>query len=242
VTAELSFGHACTTEGVRNRQLSFTGSGAMNIYEILERCGSMPLPPYIKRMPDNEDRHRYQTVYADKPGSIAAPTAGLHFTQELLDVLSSRGIIIRRITLHVGPGTFMPVTAGEISDHAMQSEYFDVDVMLPGEMRTVKAAGKRVVTVGTTATRALEGLLGGEYCPDGSGSSGHFSGHTDIFIYPGHKFTAADALLTNFHLPRSTPLMLASAFCGLEKLMSAYRVAIARGYRFFSYGDAMLIL
>ena len=136
----------------------------------------------------------------------------------------------------------MPIKAAEICDHEMQSEYFEVEERLPGEIQAVKAAGKRVVTVGTTATRALEGLLGGNYSPDESRDKGHFRGHTGIFICPGHKFIAADGLLTNFHLPRSTPLMLASAFCGLEKLMSAYRAAIARGYRFFSYGDAMLIL
>jgi S-adenosylmethionine:tRNA ribosyltransferase-isomerase len=242
VSAEVSFSHKGTAAGGRGRQLTFTGSGALHISEILERCGSMPLPPYIKRTPDDEDRQRYQTVYADKPGSIAAPTAGLHFTQEILDILSSRGVIIRRITLHVGPGTFLPVTAGNIRDHEMQPEHFDVDVTLPDEMRVVKAAGKRVVTVGTTATRALEGLLGGKYCPDVGARGRQYSGHTDIFISPGHKFAATDALLTNFHLPRSTPLMLASAFCGLEILMSAYHEAIASGYRFFSYGDAMLIL
>ena len=233
VTAELSLG---------GRQLIFTGRDSSDIYGILELCGAMPIPPYIKRMPDDEDRHRYQTVYADKPGSIAAPTAGLHFTPELVALISARGVLVRRITLHVGPGTFKPITATEISDHQMQPEYFEVEKGLPGEMQAVKAAGKRVVTVGTTATRALEGLLGGIYCPDREGNNGHFQGHTGIFICPGHKFLAADALLTNFHLPRSTPLMLAAAFCGLENLMMAYRAAIARGYRFFSYGDAMLIL
>jgi S-adenosylmethionine:tRNA ribosyltransferase-isomerase len=242
VTAELSFGNPGVGDLDGGRYLKFTGLGFSDINRILELCGSMPLPPYIKRTPDEDDMQRYQTVYAEKPGSIAAPTAGLHFTNKLLDSIESAGVIIRNITLHVGPGTFRPVTAGLIRDHKMQEEYFEAEAGLPQEIRAVKSAGKRVVTVGTTATRAIEGILKGDFAPDKNARNGIISGHTDIFISPGHEFIAPDSLLTNFHLPRSTPLMLAAAFCGIERLMEAYREAIAKGYRFFSYGDAMLIL
>jgi S-adenosylmethionine:tRNA ribosyltransferase-isomerase len=241
VTAEVYTEKSASSGAERERHLRFTGPDAGDIQEILGLCGSMPLPPYIRRLPDAEDIQRYQTVYADSPGSIAAPTAGLHFTERLLDDLSSGGIMIRRITLHVGPGTFRPITVEEINDHAMQSEYFEMESGLPAEIMAVKAGGKKVFAVGTTATRALEGFLGrGSF--SGSAGNSRISGCTDIFIKPGHKFLAPDSLLTNFHLPRSTPLMLAAAFCGFERLMAAYREAIARDYRFFSYGDAMLIL
>ncbi len=223
------------------RRLRFCTAADKHISEILERCGSMPLPPYIKRTPDEDDMQRYQTVYAEKCGSIAAPTAGLHFTGELLRNLSVKGVIIRRLTLHVGPGTFKPIKTDRLSDHVMQSEYFEIEASLTDEIDRAKKAGKRVITVGTTATRALEGFLSGRYEAGGNGD-GIIRGSTDIFIHPGYEFRAVDVLLTNFHLPRSTPLMLASAFCGFGKLMEAYDEAIARGYRFFSYGDAMLIL
>jgi|WetSurMetagenome_2_1015567.scaffolds.fasta_scaffold00600_10 S-adenosylmethionine:tRNA ribosyltransferase-isomerase len=242
VTAELFSASPGPDGTAGGRYLRFIGSVPANIREILELCGSMPLPPYIKRLPDDEDRQRYQTVYADRPGSIAAPTAGLHFTKELLDLIESQGVLIRHVTLHVGPGTFKPVTAEYISDHRMLPEYFEMEAGLPSEIREVKASGRKVITVGTTATRALEGLLGGKYCPGEGNGNGRISGYTDIFISPGHNFAAPDALLTNFHLPHSTPLMLAAAFAGLDKLMEAYREAVAGGYRFFSYGDAMLIL
>ena len=223
------------------RRLRFRSAGDRHISEILEQCGSMPLPPYIKRSPDEDDIHRYQTVYAEKSGSIAAPTAGLHFTDELLRSLSEKGVLIRRLTLHIGPGTFKPIKADHLSDHSMQSEYFEIEASLLSEIDRTKKAGKRVITVGTTATRALEGFLSGR-CEERGNGDGIIRGSTDIFIHPGYEFRAVDVLLTNFHLPRSTPLMLASAFCGFGKLMEAYDEAISRGYRFFSYGDAMLIL
>jgi len=241
VSADISFGKN-NQAGTGGRYLRFTGSGASDINGILALCGSMPLPPYIKREPDKDDEKRYQTIYADRPGSIAAPTAGLHFTETLLDSMACAGVNIRKITLHVGPGTFRPVTADNVKDHEMLAEYFEAPAGLPEEIAAVKASGKRVVTVGTTATRAVEGLLGGVFTPAGKTDNGVVRGLTDIFIYPGHKFLAPDALLTNFHLPRSTPLMLAAAFCGMDNLIKAYREAVSGGYRFFSYGDAMLIL
>jgi S-adenosylmethionine:tRNA ribosyltransferase-isomerase len=242
VSAEISIAEGCSDEAGGGRRLRFIGAGSADINGILERCGYMPLPPYIKRQPDEDDRTKYQTVYAEKPGSIAAPTAGLHFTTELLDSIEAAGVITRYITLHVGPGTFRPINSDLVKDHKMLAEYFEVEEGLPEEIEAVKSAGGKVITVGTTSTRAIEGLLSGSFSPDRDSRAGFISGYTDIFICPGHKFAAPDALLTNFHLPRSTPLMLAAAFCGIGRLMEAYRSAIARGYRFFSYGDAMLIL
>jgi S-adenosylmethionine:tRNA ribosyltransferase-isomerase len=241
IEAELLLEDSRAVSGEQKKCLRFLNPGATHIEELLERCGSMPLPPYIKRLPDDEDRERYQTVYAEKTGSIAAPTAGLHFTNNLLHSLSEKGVIIRRLTLHVGPGTFKPIKSEHLQHHAMQSEYFEIEAPLLSEIEHTKKSGKRVVTVGTTATRALEGFLSKAYQATGNGD-GTIRGYTDIFIRPGYQFKVADALLTNFHLPRSTPLMLASAFCGFEKLMQAYGEAISMGYRFFSYGDAMLIL
>jgi S-adenosylmethionine:tRNA ribosyltransferase-isomerase len=223
------------------RRLRFRSSGGRHISEILQQCGAMPLPPYIKRTPDEDDILRYQTVYAEKRGSIAAPTAGLHFTEGLLERISEMGVTVRRLTLHVGPGTFKPIKTDRLDEHVMQSEYFEIEASLLRGIEQTKRSGKKVVTVGTTATRALEGYLSGRY-ESGSNGDGIIRGMTDIFIHPGYEFRAVDALLTNFHLPRSTPLMLASAFCGFGKLKEAYDEAIAGGYRFFSYGDAMLIL
>jgi S-adenosylmethionine:tRNA ribosyltransferase-isomerase len=238
--AELYFS-ASPYDGKTRRYLRVSHAAEGHADEILQRCGSMPLPPYIKRTPDDEDMERYQTVYAEKSGSIAAPTAGLHFTADVLDSLSEKGVRIRKITLHVGPGTFRPIKVELLQHHCMQSEYFEIETSLIDEIAAAKKSGQRVVTVGTTATRALEGFLSGLYQPTGNGD-GIIRGHTDIFIHPGYQFRVVDALLTNFHLPRSTPLMLASAFCGFDKLMKAYTEAISLGYRFFSYGDAMLIL
>jgi S-adenosylmethionine:tRNA ribosyltransferase-isomerase len=228
--------------------------GAETASETVWRFGQMPLPPYIKRRPSEADKKWYQTVYAEKEGSIAAPTAGLHFTGELIEELQRRGVLVRFLTLHVGTGTFKPITAVDIEDHRMEKEYFEVDEDLMREIREVKKAGKRVITVGTTTTRAIEAVFQGAYAKTGTGMRGNgdpepdtlrsrpIRGSTDIFIFPGYTFGVSDALLTNFHLPRSTTLMLASAFCGREKLMAAYRHAVAMEYRFFSYGDAMLIL
>lgn len=221
--------------------------------QIIWQHGLMPLPPYIRRAPDSSDRERYQTVYAEKEGSIAAPTAGLHFTRDLLNSLEARGVLLRTVTLHVGIGTFRPITSRTVDAHRMDAEYFDFDASVLDDITAVKASGHAVMAVGTTATRAVEAVMAGRYrscgpeqapAGEGGGSSlkGAIRGMTDLFIRPGHTFRAVDRLVTNFHLPRSTPLMLASALCGREKLMRAYNEAITEGYRFFSYGDAMLIL
>jgi S-adenosylmethionine:tRNA ribosyltransferase-isomerase len=202
--------------------------------------GEMPLPPYIKRRPDSSDKERYQTVYAEKEGSIAAPTAGLHFTHELISRLTGKSVLIRSVTLHVGIGTFRPVKAAELKDHTMESEFFEISPDLITEIEDLKKRGNRLIAVGTTATRTIEGYLGGRCSV--SSSNGTISGSTDIFIHEGFRPKAVDSLITNFHLPRSTPLMLASVFAGREKLLETYASAISLGYRFFSYGDAMLVL
>ncbi len=236
------------------KQARFEYAG--DFMDIIWKCGSMPLPPYIKRSPDALDKETYQTVYAKEEGAIAAPTAGLHFTERILDTLTSKGIIVRAITLHVGIGTFRPIRSECVEEHTMESEFFTIKRGLVTEIERTKAAGKRIVSVGTTTTRAIEGFMSGCYTSSsnspfppflkvGKGvlqNSQFLSGATDIFIYPGYTFKAVTALFTNFHLPRSTPLLLASAFCGWEKLRKSYEDAIRAKYRFFSYGDAMLIL
>jgi S-adenosylmethionine:tRNA ribosyltransferase-isomerase len=211
--------------------------------DIIWEYGSMPLPPYIRRRPDESDKETYQTVYAKKQGSIAAPTAGLHFTDRLLKEVTLKGITIRELTLHVGTGTFRPIKTKDVEEHLMDPEYFEIDRRLISEIEETKASGKRVVSVGTTTTRAIEGYFSGQWTMvNGRKENSHIKGYTDIFIYPGYKFKAVNSLITNFHLPKSTPLMLTSAICGWGKLIKAYKEAIARRYRFFSYGDAMLIL
>lgn len=218
------------------------GKTARLIYEgelecVLWETGRMPLPPYIKREPDEEDKERYQTVYARKAGSIAAPTAGLHFTEELLESIERRGVLVRYLTLHVGTGTFTPIRTENVEDHLMDSEHFEMEKSLLEEIRRLRG---RLVAVGTTTTRAIEGFLSGQSAISEDGNS--LKGSTDMFIYPGYRFRAVSALVTNFHLPRSTPLMLASALAGRPRLLDSYREAVREGYRFFSYGDAMLIL
>lgn len=208
--------------------------------DIIWKCGDMPLPPYIRRLPDASDKERYQTVYAKKEGSIAAPTAGLHFTERLFQEIIKKGIIVRELTLHVGVGTFRPIRSETIEGHFMEPEYFDIDMDLISEIERVKASGKRIVAVGTTTTRAIEGFISGK-C-NVTSQNGRLKGKTDIFIYPGYRFKIVDSIITNFHLPRSTPLMLVSALCGWEKLRESYEKAMRAKYRFFSYGDAMLIL
>jgi len=226
---------------------SFKYSG--DFMDIIWRCGSMPLPPYIRRLPDESDKERYQTIYAREEGSIAAPTAGLHLTKRLLKEIVSRGIMVRELTLHVGIGTFRPIRAKNVEEHSMESEYFEIETGVVSQIEKARASGKRIVSVGTTTARAIEGFMSGMYKPiegetrrDGEAKNGTFRGHTDIFIYPGYEFKAVTSLITNFHLPKSTPLMLTSALCGWEKLGSSYEEAIRAKYRFFSYGDAMLIL
>jgi len=211
-----------------------------DLQEVLWRRGQMPLPPYIKRKPLPEDKTWYQTIYAEIPGSVAAPTAGLHFNEEILKGLSEKGVLIRKLTLHVGPGTFRLIRTEDIEDHKMEEEFFEIPVSLFDELRELKERGGRVIATGTTTTRALEGYASGRYMT--LSVNGQLKGSTDIFIYPGYEFKIIDGLITNFHLPRSTPLLLASAFAGIENLQKAYKEAISMGYRFFSYGDAMLII
>jgi S-adenosylmethionine:tRNA ribosyltransferase-isomerase len=202
----------------------------------LERVGRVPLPPYIRRPggPLPLDRERYQTIFAREPGSAAAPTAGLHFTPEILSRLEARGVARSRVTLHVGPGTFLPVREGDLARHRMHPEPYRVPEETAAAFRACRAGGGRVVAVGSTAVRTLEAAhAGGELRPG--------SGRTSLFVIPGYGFRAVDAMVTNFHLPRSTLLMLVCAFAGRERTLAAYEEAVARGYRFHSYGDAMLI-
>lgn len=201
---------------------------------LLERAGHMPLPPYIQRQDLPEDRDRYQTVYAEQPGAVAAPTAGLHFDAALFERLEARGVRRAFCTLHVGAGTFQPVRVEDVEAHRMHPEWISVDESLVETIRATKAAGRRVVAVGTTAVRALETAASG-------GRLEPFTGDSRIFIYPGYRFQVVDALITNFHLPGSTLMMLVSAFSSRERILDAYRHAIENRYRFFSYGDAMLI-
>ncbi len=202
--------------------------------EIFERYGHIPLPPYIEREDTQEDIARYQTVYADKPGAVAAPTAGLHFTQALLARLQQQGVNLETITLHVGAGTFKPVKVEDPTQHKMHSEFIHVSESVCEKIRQTKKQGGRVIAVGTTCVRALESAALNRELKT-------LTGDTDIFIYPGFEFKVVDALITNFHLPRSTLLMLISAFAGTEKIQRAYQHAIQQKYRFYSYGDAMLI-
>ena len=214
-----------------NKVLRFRYEGIF--LEILEKLGQMPLPPYIKEK--LEDPERYQTIYARDPGSAAAPTAGLHFTRELLDEIESRGVKTCRVTLHVGLGTFRPVKEENIEDHPMHSEFCIVPEETAETVNRTHAEGGRVIAVGTTSCRTLESFAGS----DGILRAG--SGWTDIFIYPGYRFRTVDALITNFHLPESTLIMLVSALAGRENILNAYRRAVELRYRFFSFGDAMFI-
>lgn len=225
------------------RFIKFPNMEATNVYEIIWKYGSMPLPKYIGRQPDEEDKIAYQTVYAKKTGSIAAPTAGLHFTEALICKINNMGVNIKTLTLHVGLGTFKPIKTEKVAEHNMEAEFFEITPSLLQEIEHTKQNGNRVITVGTTSTRALEGFMSGKYCAVKDDSADEaICGYTDIFIYPGYKFKVVDSLITNFHLPKSTPLMLVSAISSRDKVLKAYMEAIAMGYRFFSYGDAMLIL
>lgn len=214
--------------------------GIDNIETMLERLGTMPLPPYIKRLPNKEDNVDYQTVYADNPGAVAAPTAGLHFTKELLQAIKNKGVNIAYITLHVGYGTFKQVKAADVTSHFMHKEYFEITPEAAQSINTTKKAGKKIIVAGTTVVRTLESQA--KKSIDNTYSIEPGKGVTDIFIYPPYNFKIVDKMLTNFHLPRTTLLMLVSAFCGQELLMQAYKQAIENKYRFYSYGDAMLIL
>ena len=238
VGTEFSFGNGMLTAKVievkddGNRIVKFSCEG--NFYAVLDEIGQMPLPPYITEK--LEDKERYQTVYSKELGSAAAPTAGLHFTKELLEEIRSRGVDIAYVTLHVGLGTFRPVKEDDILNHKMHSEHYHLSEETAEKINRTKASGGRVIAVGTTSCRTLESME----LENGLVKSG--DGYTDIFIYPGYKFKLLDGLITNFHLPESTLIMLVSAFLGYENTMNAYKIAVEEKYRFFSFGDAMCIL
>ncbi len=215
-----------------NRLIQFTYEGIFE--EILDQLGQMPLPPYITHQ--LEDKNRYQTVYAAHTGSAAAPTAGLHFTPELLKNIEERGVDIAKVTLHVGLGTFRPVKVDEITDHHMHSEFYQIDEEAAVKINRAKENGKRVICVGTTSCRTVESAA------DEKGRLRACSGWTEIFIYPGYRFKVLDCLITNFHLPESTLIMLVSALAGRENVLAAYEEAVKERYRFFSFGDAMLVI
>jgi len=206
------------------------------ILDRVERIGELPLPPYMRREADETDRERYQTIYARVPGAVAAPTAGLHFTDEVFASLRERGVETARVTLHVGPGTFLPVRAEDVADHRMHAERYEVPAETAAAVERTRASGRRVIAVGTTALRTLESAA------DESGALRIGAGVSELFVKPGFTFRAVDGLLTNFHLPRSTLVMLVAALAGRERLLAAYAEAVEREYRFYSYGDAMLVI
>ena len=220
--------------GRRDEFFVLEAASSDRLLQLISRYGHMPLPPYIKREDQVEDKERYQTVYAEVPGAVAAPTAGLHFDGPLLEALRKKGIGTAFLTLHVGAGTFQPVRVDDITTHRMHSERVEITAAVAAQINACKNSGGRIIAVGTTSVRSLEAAAT-------MGGVSAFSGETDIFIYPGFEFQIVDAMITNFHLPESTLLMLVSAFCSKKMLLDAYEEAIAREYRFFSYGDAMLI-
>lgn len=238
IGTQISFGDGLLTGEIidvvedGNRLIRFCYEGIFE--EILDRLGQMPLPPYITHQ--LQDKNRYQTVYARFDGSAAAPTAGLHFTPELLDAIRAKGVTVAEVTLHVGLGTFRPVKADTVEEHHMHSEFYRIEQSEADKINAAKAAGGRVIAVGTTSTRTLESAALAD------GTIPAKSGWTDIFIYPGYTFRVVDALITNFHLPQSTLVMLVSALAGREHVLQAYAEAVKERYRFFSFGDAMLIL
>lgn len=212
---------------------------ARNVLDILENIGHMPLPPYIDRPDEDSDKERYQTVYNKNPGAVAAPTAGLHFDDAMMKKLKDKGVQIAFVTLHVGAGTFQPVKVETLDEHIMHKEYIEVSQEISDKVIATKAAGKRVITVGSTSMRSLESAAMKAF--DNDQLIAPFYGDSDIFIYPGYEFKVVDAMITNFHLPESTLIMLISAFAGYDNVMNAYHHAIENEYRFFSYGDAMFI-
>ncbi|MBS3797384.1 tRNA preQ1(34) S-adenosylmethionine ribosyltransferase-isomerase QueA [Pseudoalteromonas sp. BDTF-M6] len=215
-------------------ELELKGEGS--VLETLEQIGHMPLPPYIDRPDNDEDKQRYQTVYGEKPGAVAAPTAGLHFDEALMQQLKDKNVEMAFVTLHVGAGTFQPVRVESVTDHHMHSEYIEVPEEVVAAVQAAKARGGRVIAVGTTSVRSLESAA-----KIGGGELKSYFGDTDIFIFPGYQFNVVDAMITNFHLPESTLIMLVSAFSGQTHIMDAYHEAIKERYRFFSYGDAMFL-
>ena len=239
IGTQIVFGNGSLTAEVLEKPESghcivrFNYSGTFSA--ILANVGNMPLPPYIRRPPNAEDKVRYQSVYATTEGAIAAPTAGLHFTQELLEELKNNGIETATLTLHVGPGTFQPVKVEDIQIHKMHAEYIHLTETEANRIRIAREGSTKIVAIGTTVVRALE-------TAGATGSVQPYSGYSELFIYPGYQFNVVDALVTNFHLPKSTLLMLVSAFAGRDLIQKAYQEALQHNYRFYSYGDAMLII
>ncbi len=222
-------------EAVDGGQRMVRFSSPASFLETLEQVGHVPLPPYIRRDDQPFDKDRYQTVYASNPGAVAAPTAGLHFSEETFADLTARDIEVCGVTLHVGPGTFLPVRSENLQAHRMHAEAYDIPLQAAERINNARAEGRRIIALGTTVTRTLE------HAVDANGLLQAGQGETDLFIKPGHSFRMVDALVTNFHLPKSTLLVLVSAFAGREFILRAYRTAVAQSYRFFSYGDCMLI-
>ncbi|MDT8895434.1 tRNA preQ1(34) S-adenosylmethionine ribosyltransferase-isomerase QueA [Halomonas sp. I1] len=239
VGTELTFegGIQAVVEGRRDALFELRFLGETPLIALLERHGHMPLPPYITRDDELSDRERYQTVYARRDGAVAAPTAGLHFDEPLLERLAAKGIESAFVTLHVGAGTFQPVRVDDIREHEMHSEWIEVSEAVCERVRAARARGNRIIAVGTTSVRCLESAC----LKSDDGEIAPYSGETDIFIYPGYEWRVVDALVTNFHLPESTLLMLVSSFAGYDTVMSAYREAVNEAYAFFSYGDAMFL-
>lgn len=234
ITNDKGADYALKVEGRQDDLFVLSSNNDIKLTEIMERVGHMPLPPYITRSDEEFDFERYQTVYSKKPGAIAAPTAGLHFDVEILGQIADKGVQSTYVTLHVGAGTFQPVRSEHIKDHLMHSEYLEVSQETVDLCHQTKVRGGRIVAVGTTAVRCLE-------TASQEGKLAAYTGETDIFIYPGYEFRAVDAMITNFHLPESTLLMLVCSFAGYDNTMRAYREAVSEKYRFFSYGDAMFI-
>ncbi|MEP4148542.1 MAG: tRNA preQ1(34) S-adenosylmethionine ribosyltransferase-isomerase QueA [Halioglobus sp.] len=227
-------GYRVTVTGREGALFMLSSEGGAPLTAIMRDIGHMPLPPYIARQDEKADQERYQTVFAERDGAVAAPTAGLHFTDEILNQVTESGVRSVRVTLHVGAGTFQPVRTDNIQDHVMHSEFVELNEEVCEAVRETRVRGGRVIAIGTTAVRSLESA-------SASGEIKPFAGDTDIFIYPGYRFRSVDAMVTNFHLPESTLLMLVSAFAGKENIMEAYKEAVAESYRFFSYGDAMFL-
>lgn len=236
---ELEFegGIRAVVEGRREALFELRFLGETPLIQLLEQHGHMPLPPYIDRDDELADRDRYQTVYARRAGAVAAPTAGLHFDEPLLEALAAKGVERAFVTLHVGAGTFQPVRVENIREHVMHSEWLEVGEEVCAKVQAARAAGRRVIAVGTTSVRCLESAC----TKSGSGEIAPYRGETDIFIYPGYEWRCVDALITNFHLPESTLLMLVSSFAGYDTTLAAYAEAVAQRYAFFSYGDAMFL-
>jgi S-adenosylmethionine:tRNA ribosyltransferase-isomerase len=231
--------HGQVTErrGFGRRVIRLWTDGSESVDQAIDRIGHVPLPPYIRRSDRADDQDRYQTVFADRRGSVAAPTAGLHFSPALVGALDAAGVLLTTITLHVGYGTFQPVRVDEIDQHCLESERYEIGEPAAAAVERARTEGRRVIAVGTTTTRTLEAVASAH---DGRVVAG--AGSTDLFIYPGFNFQVIDGLLTNFHVPRSSLLMLVSAFAGREAVLAAYRAAVEERYRFYSYGDAMLVL